>query len=93
MAAFRSRDFFRAAVAIDAVSMLPPPESDAEHRLALYFASAKKSPLAAAMAHAAVAFRAAKLPLTEKDLGDDPRDLTPVELAELARWIDMLDRI
>jgi serine protease Do len=93
MAAFRSRDFFRAALAIDAVAMFPPPESDAEHRLALYIASAKKSPLAAAMAQSALRFREAKLPLTEKDLGDDPRDLTPAELAELVRWIDMLDRI
>jgi hypothetical protein len=33
------------------------------------------------------------VPVTQKDLGKDPRDLTPEELAELARWIDMLDRI
>ncbi|MGA2064700.1 MAG: PDZ domain-containing protein [Thermoguttaceae bacterium] len=93
MAAFHSRDFFRAAVAIDAVAMFPPPESDPEHRLALYVATAKKSPMAAAVAQSIVRLRAAKLPVTEKDLGDAPRDLNPAELAELARWIDMLDRI
>ena len=37
--------------------------------------------------------KAAKVPVTEKDLGKDARDLTPPELAELVRWIDMLDRI
>jgi serine protease Do len=93
MAAFRSRDFFRAAAVIDAVAMLPPPEADAEHRLALYVGSFKKSPQAAAMVQWASRFRAAKVPLTEKDLGDDPRDLNAAELAELVRWIDMLDRI
>jgi len=36
---------------------------------------------------------AAKVPVTEQDLGKDARDLTPPELAELVRWIDMLDRI
>ena len=73
--------------------MLPPPETDPDHRLAIYLATAKKSPLAAAMAHVAIAFRAAKVPVTQKDLGTAPRDLNPAELAELARWIDMLDRI
>ena len=76
MAAFRSRDLFRAVAAVDAGSMLPPPESEPEHRLAIYLATAKKSPQAAAIAHAAVAFRDAKLPVTEGPR-DDPRDLTP----------------
>jgi hypothetical protein len=31
--------------------------------------------------------------VTQKDLGKDPRDLNKDELGELARWIDMLDRI
>jgi hypothetical protein len=34
-----------------------------------------------------------KYPVTIKELGPDSRDLAPEELAELARWIDSLDRI
>jgi len=34
-----------------------------------------------------------KVPVTLKDLGEQPRYLNADELAELARWIDMLDRI
>ncbi|MGD0899410.1 MAG: PDZ domain-containing protein [Thermoguttaceae bacterium] len=93
VAGFHSRDLVRAVAAIDAAMILPPPESDPEHRLAVYAASAKKSPLAAAIAQSVVRLREAKVPVTEKDLGDEPRDLKPDELAELLRWIDMLDRI
>jgi serine protease Do len=93
VAAFRSRDLVRAVAAVDAAMMLPPPESDPEHRLSVYAASAKKSPLAVAVAQTAARLREAKVPLTEKNLGDNPRDLRPAELAEFVRWIDMLDRI
>ena len=34
-----------------------------------------------------------KIPVTVKNLGDVPRYLNAEELAELARWIDTLDRI
>ena len=33
------------------------------------------------------------IPLTEKKLGDNSRPLNEKELEELARWIDMLDRL
>jgi hypothetical protein len=36
---------------------------------------------------------AAKFPITQKALGDQPRDLSGEELSELGRWIDSLDRI
>ena len=31
--------------------------------------------------------------MMQKKLGDEPRYLNAEELSELARWIDMLDRI
>ena len=37
--------------------------------------------------------REQSIPLTEKKLGDDPRPLKTDELEELARWVDMLDRM
>ena len=70
-----------------------PPENDPLHRLAMYVASAEKSPHAAATARLVAQLRAKKIPVTLKGLGDQPRELTDDELAELARWIDMLDRI
>jgi hypothetical protein len=37
--------------------------------------------------------RKLRYPVTAKDLGPEPRDLSADEVAELARWIDTLDRI
>ena len=93
MAAFRSREVVRAVAGIDGATILPPPETEPEHRLAVYAAVAKKSPQAPMIAMALRQLREMKIPATQKDLGEEPRDLTPDELAELARWIDMLDRI
>jgi hypothetical protein len=36
---------------------------------------------------------AAKFPVTQMPLGEQPRELTADELSELGRWIDALDRI
>jgi serine protease Do len=92
-AAFRNRELYRAVASLDAAPMIPPPESDPVHHLAVYVAAAKNSKQAQAIEAAAKGLRAQGVPVTQKDLGKDPRDLTPEELAELARWIDMLDRI
>lgn len=91
--AFRSRDVFRAAAVIDAGTILPPPEIDPDHRLAIYLGTVKSSQQAQLIKVTLDRLAAAKVPVTQKDLGKDPRDLTPAEVAELARWIDMLDRI
>ena len=37
--------------------------------------------------------KAARVPITEKDLGKAPGDFTAAEIAELVRWINMLDPI
>jgi serine protease Do len=93
ISAFRSRELVRAAAAIDAGCMLPPPEIDPGHRLAIYMGTVQSSMQAQLIKITLVRLKAAKVPVTEKDLGKEARDLTPAELAELVRWIDMLDRI
>ena len=93
VSAFRSRELIRAAAVIDAGSMLPPPEIDPGHRLAIYLGTAKNSTQAQLVKITLARLKAAKVPVTEKDLGKDARDLTPAEIGELVRWIDMLDRI
>jgi pimeloyl-ACP methyl ester carboxylesterase len=91
--AYRSRDVFRAAAVIDAGTVLPPPEIDPDHRLSIYLGTAKNTQQARLIQATLAGLTAAKVPVTKKDLGKDPRDLTPAETAELVRWIDMLDRI
>ncbi|MGA2253223.1 MAG: PDZ domain-containing protein [Thermoguttaceae bacterium] len=93
VSAFRSREVVRAAAVIDAGSMLPPPEIDPGHRLAIYLGTAKTSTQAQLVKITLARLKAAKVPVTVKDLGKDARDLTPAETAEFVRWIDMLDRI
>ena len=66
---------------IDAGSMLPPPESDPWHRLAIYLGTAKSSMQAQLVKITLARLKAAKVPVTEKDLGKDARDLTPAEVA------------
>ena len=91
--AFRSRELISAVAAVEANVAGRPMGNDPVHRLAIYAATAKKSPHAAAVAQAVAQIRQLKIPVTLKDLGDAPRYLKPEELEELARWIDMLDRL
>jgi S1-C subfamily serine protease/predicted esterase len=84
--------------AIAAIDALPPPrtslpDNDPINRLAIFLGQADKSPAAAGLKALGEHLQAAKFPVTKKSLGEQPRDLTGDELAELARWIDTLDRI
>ena len=92
---FEHVDRVRAIVASDAVP--PPrtqiPEADPINRLAFYLPKAEKSPAAAAQKALVEKLKAAKFPVTEKAIGEQPRELTADELIELGRWIDSLDRI
>jgi S1-C subfamily serine protease len=77
---------------------IPPPrvklpENDPVRRLAIYTAVAEKSPLAAVMKVLTGRLGTMKYPVTTRELGEKPRDLSDEETAELARWIDQLDRI
>ena len=92
---FEHVDRVRAICAVDAG---PParskaPDSDPINRLAYYIASAQKSPAAPLLKAVVTRLEAARFPVIQKSLGEQPRDLTADELAELARWIDTLDRI
>ena len=78
---------------VEAAHIGSTPETDPLHRLAVYLASARKSPAATAIRQATASLRKAKIPVTAKDLGELPGYLDADELAQLARWIDMLDRI
>ena len=92
---FEHVDRIRAIAAVD--SAPPPrakiPDSDPINTLAFYLGTAEKSPTAAGIKALVAKLQAAKLPVTQKSLGEQPRDLSADELAELARWIDTLDRI
>ena len=93
LAAFHNREVIRAVAAVEAAPVGPPPENDPLHRLAVYLASAEKSPAARPIGQATAALRRMKIPVTAKGLGEMPRYLNAEELSQLARWIDMLDRI
>jgi len=93
LSAFHNRELIRAVAAVEAAPITPPPENDPPHRLAVYLASAAKSPSAAPIEWAVTAMRQMKIPVVVKSLGATPRYLNAAELAELVRWIDTLDRI
>ena len=92
---FNHANRIRAVVAVDAA---PPartvlPENDPLTRLAFFVATAEKSPAAAGAKAAVRRLQAGLYPVVVKSLGDQPRDLTDAEIAELGRWLDSLDRI
>ena len=93
LTAFHNREAVRAVAAVEAAPIGPPPENDPLHRLAVYLAWGQKSPAAGPVEKAAAVMRRLMIPVTAKSLGEVPRYLKADELAELARWIDMLDRI
>ncbi len=90
--AAQNRDLVRGVGAISAPLPLGvrPPENDPAQRLAVLTTSAKKSP--PTVAAGIKRLREAKHPVTVIDVGENPRLLTADEMAELARWVDTLDR-
>lgn len=87
-------DLVRGLAVVDA---LPPgtlglPENDPLLRLAFYLAAAEKSPAGALIPRVAAPLSKENFAVTLKSLPAQ-RDLDDEELAELARWIDSLDRI
>lgn len=94
LTAFRNRDVIRAVAAVEASPRGQPPENDPLHRLSVYVAAAGKPQLVKRIGAASLGtLRTMKIPVTVRNLGDTSRYLSPEELAELVRWIDMLDRI
>ena len=68
------------------------PPNDPLLRLAVYIGQPSKDPLKSQIDATIAHLRAEKYPVTVKDLGPTPRPLSAGELAELARWLDSLDR-
>ncbi len=95
LVAFTNEDIVRAVSLVDAP--LPRraaiPAADPVQRMAYHVAVAEKSDLAEPIKAAIERLQEMKLPVTVKKIGDQWRYLTDEELAELARWIDTLDRI
>lgn len=69
------------------------PPNDPLLRLAVLVGQPQKDPLKSQIDATVKRLRAEKYPVTVKDLGQTSRPFTAPELAELARWIDSLDRI
>ncbi len=92
-AAFRYPQLVRAVAVLDAPAEGQIPDNDPGHRLAFYLGWATKAAMAGAVRETAGTLRQMRYPVTEKDLGPQSRELSTEELAELARWIDTLDRI
>jgi serine protease Do len=93
LSAFHNRDAIRAVAAVEAAPPGSAPDNDPLHRLAVYVASARKSPSGGQMERALQGIREMKIPVVVKGLGATPRYFNAAELAELVRWIDTLDRI
>jgi serine protease Do len=93
--AFGNRELAPGVAAIEAP--LPAgtriPATDAVQRQVFYLASAQQSSAAAQIQATIQQLRGLKYPVTTKDLGETSRPLTADDRAELARWIDTLDRI
>ncbi|MCE5267816.1 MAG: PDZ domain-containing protein [Planctomycetaceae bacterium] len=93
LTAFRNRQMIRAVAAVQATPVGAAPENDPLHRLAVYLAAGDKTLADGPIGKAAAAMRRMKIPVTTKSLGQGTRYLNADELSQLARWIDMLDRI
>ncbi len=91
--AARNRGIIRALAVVDAPLAIMPQENDPQYSFAVYVALSGKSPTARLVEKHLAQLRELKIPLTVKNLGEEPRYLSDDELAELARWIDMLDRM
>ena len=93
MVGYRYRELVRGIAVVDGLPVGRAPDNDPLHRLAVYATIAKKSARTKEIQQSIKVLQDMRIPVTVKDLGDEPRYLNPEELAELARWIDMLDRI
>jgi len=93
MVALRNRDLVRGLAVVDAPLAGRPPENDPLKRLAIYVAHSAESTHAGAIQRGLKRLEDMKVPVTRRDLGAQPRELNADELAELARWIDTLDKI
>ena len=91
--AFGHRQLIRGVAAVDAALPTSPPDNDPALPLAVYTTASQQSELAERIDAGIQRLRQLQYPVTAIDQGPTPRYLNAAELAELARWIDTLDRI
>ena len=91
---FSRRELVRAVAAVDSPMPLrtPPPENDPLQRLSFFITQAEGSKLAAPIQATVKKLEELKYPVQVKKLSA-AKYLSAEELAELARWINTLDRI
>jgi len=95
LTALGHRDLVRAVAPVD--TSLPAraqvAANDPIERLAIYVAYPKNSKLAERIQAEVKRLEEMKYPVLVKELDDDAKQLTDDQTAELARWIDTLDRL
>ncbi len=90
----RNRDIVRAVALIDSsIAVGRDVVTDPANRLAFYCALAGETKKVDDARSAIKFLKEQRFPVTEVDLGKDPRQLNEEERAALCRWIDSLDRI
>ncbi len=92
-AAFAAGSLVRAVAVIDAPFIGRFPDRESFLKFSVYLARSEGSRWTGPIKETLSRLRAMQVPVTVKDLGPKPRDFTAEEMAELARWIDTLDRI
>jgi serine protease Do len=92
--AFKYRDQFTAVAAASGALASQPDENRPEQRLQFYLAVGEKDAQRAALQAAANALRQLKFPVTLNVIAGWEHKYPPEEtVGELARWVDVLDRI
>jgi hypothetical protein len=91
---FRNREVTRAIVAVDAAVpvRLRAPDTDPVYPLAILTTQAPGSPITERVEQAIKQLREMKYPVTVLPT-DTPRALNDLELEQVVRWIDSLDRL
>lgn len=91
--AFRFREQYRAVVAVEGPLVEKPAPPDPLHSLAFYVARSPASRQAGTIEEGVKRLRDLAYPVSIRDLAQPAGDLANEDLAELARWIDTLDRL
>lgn len=92
--AYRARDLVRGAAAVGATIDATPPETSAGERLAVYLAAAKGDPVAPAVAELRGTLAARHIWVVYREFEPGEEGYLPASMvAELARWLDGLDRV
>jgi serine protease Do len=95
LTAFAHRDVIRGVAAVDAAvpGRTAAPANDPLQRLAIYMTKTESGRLTERVEQLSGQLRELGYPVTLHDLGAQSRYLTADEIAQLARWVDSLDRL